>query len=274
MYGISTSMFSGLPLEKALQRVAAAGFREVELSCCEGAPGDWYLRPDNTRRALQANRLHARAVHSPNAGWNNAAKDPSARAISIDAATACFKPAIDVGANTVVIHANAPNKETAYTEEDYGPCLRRSIESLAILAERAAKAGVRMAVENLVTRGQPRPSVAMEEVIEMISGLGDHVGVCLDAGHVNAEGNDPVAAARLAATKIFAVHLQDNDGKGEDQHLVPGSGTIDWNAFIATLDAIAPECVRTFEVGASENEYDKVLMTLAQLRETWESGSR
>ncbi|HUW55795.1 MAG TPA: sugar phosphate isomerase/epimerase, partial [Planctomycetota bacterium] len=68
---------------------------------------------------------------------------------------------------------------------------------------------------------------------------------------------------------IFCVHLQDNDGKGEDQHLIPGDGTVDWLAVIDALDRYAPASIRNFETGLEGRDVDELLATLAALRKEW-----
>ena len=42
--------------------------------------------------------------------------------------------------------------------------------------------------------------------------------------------------AALAGKKLFCVHLHDNDGSGEDQHRLPGTGTADISGLIAPVD--------------------------------------
>jgi len=148
----------------------------------------------------------------------------------------------------------------------------RATESLTILAERAAAAGVRLAVENMPRRGTPRPGGSVAEVLAMIDGLGAHVGVCVDAGHANANGLDAAAEIRAAAGRVFAVHLQDNDGKGEDQHLLPGQGTIDWPATLAALERFAPDAAVNFEIGVQPAGAAATLAALADLRRTWKRG--
>ena len=101
------------------------------------------------------------------------------------------------------------------------------------------------------------------------AGLGDHVGICFDVGHSNANVPDPVEEIRAAGENIFCVHIQDNDGKGEDQHLVPGEGTVNWPAVLAALDRYAPESIWNFEIALKDRDLDELLATLAALRKEW-----
>jgi sugar phosphate isomerase/epimerase len=271
IYGLSTCLFPDIPMEDALEKIATAGFRQVELTCMQGVMGQWTGDPARTRRALDAAGLRARTVHSPPEGFDNAARVEADRIASVEAAVSCFGPACEVGAERVIIHTNSPQSEWPFTEEDYEPSKARTRRSLTTIAERAAKAGLRVAVENLPSRGTPRPGAAIEDVLEMIDGLGDHVGICLDAGHSNGNRRNPAGEARRVAERLFAVHIQDSDGLGSDQHWVPGRGSVDWEGFIAALEETAPDCVRTLEVTGKEGNPNDVLVAVARLRDLWEA---
>ena len=265
-YAISTALFGDGPLDEAIRKTVGAGFREVELGGREGHLGNWIADPVVMRRTLEFAGIVARAVHSPSAGWDNGATDTIARHASIEVAAACFLHAAGAGAEIVICHPNKPSDP--FRDDEFETNLARSRESLAALAERARRAGVRMAVENLPARGQPRPGARVADVLRMIEGLGDNVGICLDAGHSNANGLSAAEEVLEAGEKLIALHIQDNDGGGEDQHLLPGLGTTDWDAFLSALDANGFAGLRTFEVlkGA---DADALLEEIARLRREW-----
>ena len=267
-YGISLAIGWGVTLEEALEKIAAAGFREVELPCAKLADGAYWDDPARWRRAIRGAGMTVRVAHSPDTGWNNGTSDEATRLASIEVAASSFAAAAEVGAGIIICHPNSSSQ--TFTPEDYDACRARSVRSFEALSRRAAKAGLKMAVENMPARGLPRPGVRVAELLDMIATLGEGVGICLDAGHSNASGLNAADEARVAGTKVLAVHLQDNDGKGEDQHLIPGEGTTDWDALIAALDAGSPRCVRTFEVGPERFGIVETLRCLVPLRERWE----
>lgn len=268
IYGLATYILNPLPRDRALAKVVEAGFSQMELAGTQGHLDDWPANPGQLRRVLQAVGLSAPSVHAPQAAWNITASDDAERAVAIEAAIASFEQTAEVGAEIVICHPNGPG--VPYTVEEYEENWAHSRESLAILAERARAAGVKMAVENLPARGQPRPGATVGQVLGMIEGLGDHVGICLDAGHSNANGRDAASEALEVGEKLFALHIQDNDGCGEDQHLLPGRGTTDWGAFLDALDTMSFQGIRTLEVGSSEG-LDPTLVALATLRREWEA---
>ena len=266
-YGVSSSLLGDLSFEEALARIAGAGFSQVEMGSDEGAPfSSWRVDTEAANRTLAELGVKARSVHVPSAGWNLADPDAAGRRAKIEIVAACLEPAAAVGVEVVVCHHNTPVQSPAVWDRG---SMKRSRESLAVLADRAGELGLKLAVENLPARGTPRPGGPIAEVLEIIDGLGDHIGVCVDAGHSNANGQSAAGEVAHAGAKVFAVHIQDSDGSGADQHLLPGAGTTDWDAFRHTLDEVAPDCVRTFEVGATPETAEEVLAAVARLRELW-----
>lgn len=267
VYGLSTAMFHEWSVERTLAAIAEAGFSQVELMGDAGHLGDWPAAPRSMCRALEAAGLRVCTVHSPSVGWNNGDPDETARRASIAANVLSFSQAAEVGAEIVICHPNFSAK--TYAQEAFDANMALSRDSLASLAERARQAGIKMAVENLPARGQPRPGSKVAHVLQLIDGLGEHVGVCLDAGHSNANGLSAAAEALEAGARLMALHVQDNDGKGEDQHWVPGQGTTDWEAFLSALARMRFAGVRTLEVGAHDRGVDLILADTARVRREW-----
>ena len=266
--GVSLLFGDERPIADCLPKVASAGFRQVELSDYRHPSSRWWEDPPAMKRALARAGVAARTVHSPGAGWNNDAPDEPTRLASIDAASSIFDAAREAGVEIAIVHPNTPDSHT-FVAEEFETNLARAADSLGILAERAKDAGLRLAVENLPMRHTPRPGGRIEDTLRMIDGLGDHVGVCFDVGHSNANVDDPVAEIRTAAGRIFCVHIQDNDGLGEDQHLIPGEGTVDWPKVLDALARHAPQACLNFEIGLDGRDLDTLLATLAALRRQW-----
>ena len=257
----------GYCLEEMFEKVAGAGFSSVELGF-EAKLEEFLRGPGEMRRMLEAVGLRAWSLHSPSAGWNNGSADEAKRRKSIEAAAATFGPAAEAGVEIVICHCNLSAEKVA--AEDYDACKALSVESLGILADRARQAGVKMAVENLPVYGKIRPGGSAEEVRGMIEGLGEDVGICIDTGHCNANGRMAAEEARVAGEKLMAVHMHDNDGKGEDQHLIPGEGTVDWETFGGALDEMRFAGPRTFEVVPVNGSIDITLDRLRDLHAEWQ----
>ena len=266
-YGISASLFGELPLADVVTKLSARAWKQAELGFLSKPEADWRADVPGARLLLEGAGIAVPSVHISSAGWNLADPDDAVRRAALAQALGCLAPAAALGARLVVCHHNAPR--TPFLEEDRAASMARARQALRELADRASALGLQLAVENLPQRRTPRPGGPIQDVLAIIQDLDAHVGVCVDAGHSNANGLDAAQEVRIAGRKLFAVHIQDSDGLGEDQHRLPGAGTTDWKRFVEALDETAPNCIRTFEVGAKDAEPDDVLAELTRLREAW-----
>ena len=122
------------------------------------------------------------------------------------------------------------------------------IDNLNTVAEYAAPREVSFAVEN-VPRGYTREPVRL---VELMTDLGaPNVGVVIDTGHQNIVG-DPVETLRTIGEHLITLHLHDNHGE-QDEHLLPGRGTVDWNGVVSALDEIEYPGVFMYELSRPED---------------------
>ncbi|HTD95790.1 MAG TPA: sugar phosphate isomerase/epimerase family protein [Edaphobacter sp.] len=120
--------------------------------------------------------------------------------------------------------------------------LEHSLTAIEHLKAFAHPLGVRILLENLQNE-----ITTPEHLLEIVRvGHFDNVGICLDVGHAHLsdpENNAGIDAAfELLKPRIAALSLHDNHGH-KDEHLWPGSGTIDWAnvaKHIAALPAKTP----------------------------------
>jgi len=253
-YCVSTSIVWPRGRVESLEALAAGGFYELEIGGDPGKLDNWIEDPAGMRRQMADLGLRARVLHLASEAWDIAHPDDAARREIMDLALRGLRDAAGVGAEVVICHPNGPSADySIYTPADAAPSMARTRESMEILAEEAARLGLRLALENLPLRHTARPGGQMADILSIIDGLGAHVGVCQDVGHSNANGMDAAADARQAGDRLFALHLQDNDGLGEDQHLLPGEGTVAWGPYLAALDEIGFAGFRTFEIKAADD---------------------
>lgn len=98
--------------------------------------------------------------------------------------------------------------------------LERSRRAWTEMASTLASMGVHLLLENVHER-------TPAEMASMVSNI-DHLGLCLDTGHLNAYGDGNLCGwMETLGPLTREVHLHDNHGK-EDEHLPPGQGTIDF----------------------------------------------
>jgi len=274
---LSSALFDNdTPLDQAARAMQAAGFRQIELF---GQP-DHLCRclddPEATRRTLEDHGIAVVSVHSPVEGWDNDAWDDEARLASVAACAQSLRQAALLGASLVVIHPNT--RSHPFGRENWDRNWSHTRDSLYRLAETAEEVQLSMALENMPDRGDgergTRPGVRVADLLEMIAGLGERVGILLDVGHCNISDTDPSDEALLAGPKLLELHLQDNEGiPGKDQHLLPGLGTIDWGRLLNTLDTSEYAGLLTFEAGRPEPK-DELLRRLGSLRTEWRARTR
>ncbi len=107
-------------------------------------------------------------------------------------------------------------------------------QSILKIVEYAAGKNVRLGMEYepglLVERA--------EELADLILEIGaENFGANLDFGHSRLAGEAPSDAARMLASRIFHIHLEDISNR-KHYHLIPGEGDIDFEDIFRALAAI------------------------------------
>ena len=162
--------------------------------------------------------------------------EKSQRIAAMDEVKRALESAEQVPISACVLHLG-------YKDDQWNTrALENSLTAIEHLKAFAHPLGVRILIENLQNE-----ITTPENILEILRvGHFDRVGVCLDLGHahiIQPEKNIGIDSAfELLKSRIALLHLHDNQGQ-HDNHLWPGSGTIDWqNAAkrIATLPANTP----------------------------------
>ena len=113
------------------------------------------------------------------------------------------------------------------------------LEAIAGILSYARERSVRLALENgamdvLQAVTDAFPADARRDP-------GSCLGICIDVGHANLHrdlfANPAAAYLRAFAGRLIHLHVSDNSGAG-DEHLVPGTGNIDWRSITAALRRI------------------------------------
>lgn len=109
-----------------------------------------------------------------------------------------------------------------------------AFNSLEILSNFAKHRGVTIALQNTPNEiGAPLSLVQFVKDTHL-----NQLRFCFDTGHAHLEGG-VVPGFRVMRDLAVTAHIHDNHGE-KDEHLLPGEGTIDWNATFAELTS-APE---------------------------------
>jgi len=196
-----------------LRKIADAGFTHVHW--CHHWCTDFIYSPaeiEQIGKWLSEYGLELLDLHGntgPEKNWT--AVEEYRRLAGVDLVKNRIEMTAELGGDAVVMHGA--------DDANYEP-LRRSLDALEVFA---TERSVRIALENGDFKALTRYLSEYDPA---------YVGICYDCGHANI-GN---AAADVVPLKdrIAVVHLHDNDGTA-DQHMIPFTGTVDWQQLAETL---------------------------------------
>lgn len=231
--GVSLITISREFSPEAIGALAQSGVQTLEVmpaSLMNGGQGP----TDAAIDILRASRLEVASVHVPfGPGYDFSLADAGqARKGMEQSIMAGVDLTARLGAGIMVVHASGEPVEQADRQLRLG----RAVESLAAIGERAARCGIRVAIELL-----PRTCLGntADEMLWMLDALGDSgtFGACMDTNHSMDRHADVPGDIRRLGSHLIATHVNDYDGVDE-KHWLPGQGVLDWKAILTALDQI------------------------------------
>lgn len=242
----STNAFTRHSLEVAVEAIAAAGYRWVEiladrphlfpLDC--GPVRIAALRQRLTDLGLAVCCLNANTAvglyrdppPEPLFGPGLCDPDPARRAARVAYTRRCLDLAAELGAPCITLTSG--RALPGCPPEQAAGHLRAS---LAALLPHAAAAGVRLAVEY-------EPGLLVEragQALALFDALASPwLGLNLDVGHAWVVGEEPAEVVRrVGRSRLFHLHLEDIRDRVH-YHRIPGEGEIDFAALFAALRVI------------------------------------
>ena len=102
----------------------------------------------------------------------------------------------------------------------------------------AEKYGVTVCMENMpFAKGTTFSTAAeLKAVVQELNS--PFIKICLDTGHLNVSKGDMYEAICLFGDDLAALHVHD-DMYGQDRHLIPFQGEVDWNGLVRGLKDIS-----------------------------------
>jgi sugar phosphate isomerase/epimerase len=182
---------------------------------------------------------------------------PTLRKASVEAATLALQAFGKIGSPNATIHTHWPSHLFS-TQEG----LAFQIESLNALIPVARKHGVTLMLE---------PAAHWNDVPDNLAAIYDAIPdlAChLDLGHCNLNGFKPATWIRRFSNRLIHIHAHDNNGR-EDQHLPPGTGTVDWKDALKSLKDAGYDGTLTVESFSTDRDYR--CFGRDKLRRLWES---
>jgi sugar phosphate isomerase/epimerase len=283
----STNAYLNFSFADAVRGIAAIGYRGIEVMA--DVPHAWpaFMLPEQMNAIRDVLTAHGLAISNVNAFMMNAINDrrqrywhpswiepdPHYRAIRVDHTKRALTLARELGANCITTEPGGP----VPAGDSWSTALRMFVEELKPVAEHAEREGVLLLVE-------PEPGLLIERS-EQFEEFMRHVdspavGLNFDVGHMYCVGEDPAVVAQRLVRYIRHVHLEDIAATRVHQHLVPGTGAIDFEAVLRTLSSIGYSGWLTVELypyvedpdAAARSAFDFV-QTVAGRLGIWENGN-
>lgn len=134
--------------------------------------------------------------------------------------------------------------------------IENSLTAIEHIKAFAHPLGVKVLLENL------QNDVTTPEHLLQILHIGhfDNVGVTLDVGHAHLSQSGLEHAVELLRTRIHEMHVHDNHGV-RDEHLWPGSGSIDWELFQRLASKLPAEVPAVLEIAYDAEESTDAVIT-------------
>lgn len=220
------------------------GYARAGIQCMEFSVGTIGDDKDTDYKLLKKYALDSGtelwSYHLPFAPFdrmNIASLDGDFRRKSVEITKEFIDKAASLEIKTAVIHPSAePNAESDRPEH-----MKSAKESLAELAEYAAKSGITIAVEDL-----PRTCLGncSDDILELIS-ADERLRVCFDSNHLLKQRNEEFVKA--VGDKIITTHISDYDFRNE-RHWLPYEGRIDWRGLVSALEEVGFSGPFLFEI--------------------------
>ena len=228
--GVSMLFCLGGSFAQTVKRLGSVQTRYVEI-VDDGVQALSKARVATLKEAAKSLGLQY-TLHAPFADINIASPSKDILNASLKRLKQSMVYANELDAKVWVFH---PGAKTGISQFYPGAEWKQNVESLKLLYRAGEEYGLNIALENLPGKYWFLMHTP-EEFMRFYRETGLPLGIALDLGHANLEGQNE-SFFSLLADKIVHVHASDNDGS-DDQHLGIGKGKIDYGWFKETMDRI------------------------------------
>ena len=261
----STNAYTNFPLAEACDRIAAAGYKAVEVlaDVPHAYPvGYGVHEAERLRERLGGLGLRCVAINGNTAmGYFDPAPEALTFEPSLIAADEVHRQdrvGIIRGVLALANRLGAPvvtitTGQKPLSGEPAAVLRGRLLEGLEHVMRAADLAGVDVAIE-------PEPgqfietTAALRDLLDEV----DHprLGANLDVGHAACAGDDPAESVRVLAGRLKHLHLEDIQGR-RHWHLIPGLGEIDFRAIRRALGEVGYAGAAAVELYTYKDEPDR-----------------
>ena len=230
--GLSTGCFYHRRILDCLPLIRESGFSMIEV-CSTPEHLDFHDLKSVNHAAERIRELgmEAYSFHAPFApSIDIASSDDQQQAKSVAEIFKAADAAAILRVHYFVLHPGPENPATIPAEEQL-PRMQHVVESLNQVAHRCKELGIMCVLENKL------PHLLFgntSDILWILDGINSaEVGACLDTGHAFLAADMHNLVHKLSG-HLRMIHAHDNQG-GDDNHLPPGDGKIDWHIFLRDL---------------------------------------
>jgi fructoselysine 3-epimerase len=233
-FSIASSVFVNYAIQDAISLAARAGFDGLDI---------WGGRPHVYRRDFSPVELKELKARLEDSGLEVASFMPAffryphslsspnevVRQDSLGYMYQCMDNAVALGAGILLV---VPGR--SLSGQDLEDAHGRLVDSIAAVCRYARQYDIRLGIEP-ANKGVTDLVNTAGDALKIIEALGDpNLGAVLDTGHIHLSEETPEQAVRVLGPRLLQVHVNDNDGKRQ-QNLIPGEGTFDFPGFLDVL---------------------------------------
>jgi sugar phosphate isomerase/epimerase len=244
-FGVSTIIIEDKDLISQLPTLAKYKVKNIEIRAkLEHFNYEDYRKVDLLAEKMKEFDIRAYSMHMPIGKVDISQEEEWGRVWSIREIEKAGLALSKLGGEILVVHRGGEVKGCRDGR------IEKSLESLEELLDFCKEWGLKLALENTLP-GELGDKI--DELLSLVNKFNSScMGICLDTGHINIEGN-PIEAIKKIGSKLIHLHIQDNLGQ-IDNHFLPGKGNINWEKLINLLRQIKYEGIFMFEARKREEE--------------------
>lgn len=255
--GCSTILYGGFSLEQALEGIAKAGYKAIELCARPGmAPHLEIGKPASYYGEIKERVVSYGLAIEAIAGTGGISMDSPDFDAVIEAAQQVGAPAIAEGAG-----GKSDNEES----------FKQVVELINTTAARTASAGIQLSLKPHVNNAVYSTETALR-LMEQVDR--EWVGINFDASHIwrTASAEDPVESLQQLSEYIATLRIRDNRESREGaigpvETQIPGKGSLDLPALAAVMNTIHHVPYVTLEIVGTHGGTDTPLAEVQRVAE-------
>lgn len=238
IFGYSTNAYVNFTVQESLARIAALGFKGVEIMCDRPHlyPPDFDdnalvdLKSVLDAHNLRVTNLNSFTLFAVGDTYLPSWIEPEAerRAIRVKHTLECLQVARALGASNISVPPGGPLEKNMTRREAF----RYFFDGLEQVLPVAEELGVKVLVE-------PEPDLLMEKTSEFKPFIKEiqspMIGLNFDIGHFFCAGEDPAAALEELFEWVGHMHVEDIAASRKHNHLIAGLGAIDFEGVFQTM---------------------------------------